>query len=295
MQKESMKNLFKKIYHILPFKKNIYLFIKYLPLPQTIYQHLYFYDSFEVKIENKKFKLQHYGFFIENEIFWKGLFKAWEKISMSIWVKLSKDSICIFDIGANTGIYGLVAKTQNPNAKVFAFEPVSRVYEKLKYNCMLNNYNINCQEYAVSDKDGIASIWDIPTNEHTLSVTVNKNTAGTGNLVEEIKIRTITLSTFIENYNISRIDLMKIDVESHEVELLKGMGKYLNRMRPTMLMEIVSEENAKKVEEILQGMEYLYFNIDEINPPRRVDHLSKSDHYNYLLCNEKIAIYLGLI
>ena len=44
----------------------------------------------------------------------------------------------IFDIGANTGIFALVSGAANPKARIFAFEPVSRVFEKLKGNVALN-------------------------------------------------------------------------------------------------------------------------------------------------------------
>lgn len=291
-----MKKKLEKLFQILPFTKYIFLLIRFFyNILLLIYQNLYFFDEFNVKVDGRKFRIRHGGLLIENEILWKGLLNAWEKVSMSLWVKLSKNSNCVFDIGANTGIYALVAQTQNRDAKIFAFEPVVRVFERLKHNCEINNYDINCQKTALSDFEGTASIWDVPGSKHTLSVTVNKNTAGSGKNVKEVKIATTTLASFIEKYNIPKIDLMKIDVETHEVEVLKGMGKYLDTMRPAMLIEIVSDENGKLVEEMIQGMGYLYFNIDEKNPPRRVDHILQSDKYNYLLCSEAQARVLRLI
>ena len=71
--------------------------------------------------------MRHYGFQLENEIFWSGLTNGWEKISTRLWIELSKNSKVIFDIGANTGIYSLVSKSINPTSQVFAFEPVKRV------------------------------------------------------------------------------------------------------------------------------------------------------------------------
>ncbi|MGZ6520119.1 MAG: FkbM family methyltransferase, partial [Bacteroidia bacterium] len=154
--------------------------LKTLKFPENIYRHLYFEDVFTVKSESYKFLITHYGFQLENEIFWKGLTNGWEKVSMKLWIELSKKSAVILDIGANTGIYSLVSKTVNPTAEVFAFEPVERIYNKLEKNNKLNNYDIHCFELALSDKNGEAIIYD-PLTPHVYSVAVNKNISGLDN------------------------------------------------------------------------------------------------------------------
>ena len=172
-----MSQIFKSIYRSIPYKQNLFSFLKffYTPSPR-IFKHLHFKGVIEVPInEGKKFFINHYGFQIENEIFWSGLTNGWEKVSINLWIQLCKDSPVILDIGANTGVYALVAKTINPNAKVFAFEPVNRVYDKLQENIALNSYDIVAIKKAVSDKSGTAVIYDT-NEEHTLSVTVNRNT-----------------------------------------------------------------------------------------------------------------------
>ena len=88
---------------------------------------------------------------------------------------------------------------------------------------------------------------------------------------------------------------MKIDVETHEPEVLDGFRSYLNQYRPTMLIEILNDEVGRKVSSAVQGLDYLYFNINEKGGIRQVDKITKSDYYNYLLCNSKTALKLGLI
>ena len=87
---------------------------------------------------------------------------------------------------------------------------------------------------------------------------------------------------------------MKIDVETHEVEVLQGMGKYLDLFRPAMLIEILNDEVGAGVEEMVKDKGYLYFNIDENAGLKKVDHIYKSDYYNYLLCDADTAKYLDL-
>ena len=214
-----MKKILKSIYSFIPFKKNIFQVIRIFPVPASVYRHLYFKGVFKVKFNDHQFLFEHYGFQIENEIFWSGLINGWEKISMQLWIDLCKNSDTIIDIGANTCVYSRVAKSINPEAAVYGFEPVKRVYEKFHKNCILNNFDIKCLEYAASNFDGEAVIFD-SVAEHVYSVTVNKNTAPNTETIETI-IKTKKLSTFINENKITKIDLIKIDVETHEPEVLQ--------------------------------------------------------------------------
>lgn len=102
-----IKRVFKKIYSAVPFKKNILDFIKLVFSPRyKIYKHLYFNGQFEVKLENKEsFQMHHYGYEIENSIYWKNTIGGCEKVALDIWLKLGKRTNNIFAVDFNTGIY----------------------------------------------------------------------------------------------------------------------------------------------------------------------------------------------
>jgi len=285
-----VKNLFKKAYKHLPFKKQLFSFIKLFGIPpENICKHLTFHGVFTVKVDAKNsFRIYHFGQIIENELFWKGLYGGWEKKSMQVWTHLCRRARVIFDVGANTGIYSLVAKSINPAAAVYAFEPVHRVYERLKNNMRLNTYDVVCIEKAASDYDGTAKIFDTH-EEHILSVTVNKNLSGRGEDLNE-EIETVRMSTFIQQRVISGIDLMKIDVETHEPQVLDGMGDYLRQFTPSLLIEILTEEVAEKVNAKLAGLGYHFFYIDDdTNQIIKTDIISKRKCFNYLVCTDPVA------
>ncbi len=73
------------------------------------------------------------------------------------------------------------------------------------------------------------------------------------------------------------------------------MGKYLSMFKPTMLIEILEDEVGEEVEKRLDGLGYLYFDIDEISQIQKVDKLRKSSHFNYFVCQPDIAKKLNLI
>ena len=292
-----MKKLLKAIYQKIPLKKQLFVIAKGLFTPgENIYKHLHFHGDFSIRVgEKHSFRMRHYGFELENELFWRGLENGWEHVSVSLWTKLIKKADVIFDVGANTGIYSLIAKSLKPEAEVYAFEPVERVFEKLEFNNHLNNFDIKCFDKALSNADGDAVIYDMPT-EHIYSVTVNKNIHAADAEVIPTKIEIVRLDTFIEQNKVKKIDLLKIDVETHEAEVLEGMGKYLDEFRPTMLIEILTDEVGKRVEALVRDKGYLFFNLDEASGSiRKVERISKSDYYNYLLCDRKIAEDLGLL
>lgn len=280
---------------MMPFKAFIFKCARIFNLPESVYRHLYFKGVFDVKIEEgKTFQINHFGFQVENDIFWSGLFGRWEKDSLLLWSRLCEKSDVIFDIGANTGVYALIAKTTKKTNEVYAFDPVSRVYDKLVKNIELNNYNIKSYQIALSNNTGVAKIYDTDS-EHTYSVTVNKNLNTTKSAVKEIQIETLRLDEFITSNSIKKIDLMKIDVETHEPEVLEGMGKYLREFKPTLLIEILNDEIAEKIENLIKELNYIYFNLNEKGSIKQVQSLTKSDFHNFLICSPEVALGLKLI
>jgi hypothetical protein len=119
------------------------------------------------------------------------------------------------------------------------------------------------------------------------------NTAGDKTIETAIQVE--RLDTFVERMGIDRIDLMKMDVETHEPEVLAGMGRYLEEFAPAMLIEILTDEVGEAVENLVKNIGYLYFNIDDRGGRlKKVEHIRKSDHWNYLLCSPATAKDLGL-
>ncbi len=284
------RRLLREIYAIIPFKKQLFLLLRTFWSPsEQIYKHLHFNGVFTLSIAPRaSFKMTNYGHSEETQLFWTGLSGCWERQSMRIWIELCKDANVILDVGANTGVYALMARALNPNARIYALEPVARVFQKLKENVSLNSYSIRCIQKAASNFSGRAVIYDTPA-DHVYSVTVNKNRLPEGSQAIVTEIETITLTDLIEQEKLTTVDLIKIDVETHEAEVLEGLQQYLAIHLPALIIEILNDEVAGRVAKLVDGLPYLYFNIDENNQIRKVPAITKSDYYNFLICTPAVA------
>jgi FkbM family methyltransferase len=290
-----VRRVLRSVYGAIPCKRQVFEGLRFLPLPPRLYRHLHFHGVFSVEVPESKrrFRMAHFGYELENELFWRGLYGNYERESLRLWVALCARARSIVDVGANTGIYSLVAKTVNPDAVVTAFEPVERIYQKLVDNARLNRFDVRSHRLALSDRTGEAFYFDTMT-EHAYSVTVNRNLLEPGMKGEKRALQTITLDDFIRTHGVDRIDLMKIDVETHEPEVLDGFRAHLDTFHPDMLIEVLDDEIAARLDRILAGRNYLYYDIDETAGARRIPKVQRSSERNILACSAASAEALNL-
>ena len=284
--------IIKKAIRLTPFKKSLFSGIKLFGIPpKKIRRELKFTGVFKVVIGKSSFQLMNYNFdkfTLENDVFWFGR-KGWEPESINLWVKLSSESKIILDIGANTGIYSLISAAIAPTATIYSFEPVDRIYDKFQKNILINKFStIHAEKIALSDKNDFAILYDfvedIPLNANLNSCWHSESSARV-----EKKIETKRLDLFIEENHILNIDLMKIDVELHEPQVLRGMGKYLVQFQPSLLIEIFNEDMWNHLQDIIKDLNYQIFYIDDLKGARRINRFEIFDGYNFLFCNEETA------
>lgn len=289
--------LLSKLYYIFPGKTQLFLLLRKLSIvPENLQWYLRFKGAFKVKLfTGDYFKMYHPGFYFENNLFWKKLDQCWEKESLLIWQKISQNSEVILDVGANSGTYSLIAKAINPNALVFAFEPLPRMYKLIEKNNKLNKFDVKILPVAVSNEVGQATFYDIESiNGDVSSASLSKTFLENENQIP-IEVEVIKLSSFIKQQNLKKIDLMKVDVESFEPQVLEGFIPYLDKFRPSMIIEILDDKSGKEIEALVNGMNYLFFDIDENKGLTQKNNLTKSSTYNYLICQPEVAKSINLI
>ena len=289
-----MRNLVRRLYDLVPAKQPVFeLARRFIHLPKWFYQHLHFKGIVTIPVGEKcAFRSCHYGYQVENDLFWAGYGNGWEATSLRLWARLAGQSSAIFDIGSNTGVYALAAKAINPNAQVFAFEPIKRIAKRLQDNIALNEFDVEVVCAGVSNQTGEAVIYD-PGTAHAYSASLNPDMLGSMSGMQECRIAVTRMDDFLAHRNLECVDLIKIDVEKHEIEVLSGFGDAIAKSRPSFLIEILDRDLGLKVEDFFAGMDYEFHEIIEGYEVRRVMELGNAER-NYLVCTSEAARRFGL-
>ena len=146
-------------------------------IPRYISKHLYFKGNFPVFHNNKKLlKIRSTGFVLENDIYFYGLNNGHERKAMSVWVEYCQKfkPKVIYDIGANTGIYGLVSLALDTQSRVAFFEPLESATEILRKNLEMNGFKADIFELALSNYDGEGVFFMNEGKDFLYSITLNE-------------------------------------------------------------------------------------------------------------------------
>ena len=141
----------------------------------------------------------------------------------------SKSSILVFDVGANVGDF--VYSTQEiigQSAKIFCFEPKKTTFEKLQKKVQ-GNINVNLFNFGFGDKKGSLTLFFDQDPEKSGMASVYQRKLDHFNVHfngQEI-IQITTIDEFCSENSIKLIDFLKMDVEGHEINVLKGANKMI--------------------------------------------------------------------
>ncbi len=167
------------------------------------------------------------------------------------------DDDYVVDVGANIGYTALAMSQLCPNGKVFAFEPGKTMYSLLTKNVTANRLkNVRAFEYGLSDKKQSV---ELSYNTTHLAGAFIGDTKGTKELqgsiaqmagayvnpgvddTDTFASDTIELRRLDDEYKkigISKCAVLKIDVEGHEPNFLRGARGFINKFKPTVIMEV---------------------------------------------------------
>lgn len=285
------------LYNSFPKKKLICNTLKALNIPiGNLYVDLKFVGLFNVNSNNYSFKIYHNNTKIENEIYWKGIGNTWESDTLWIWEKLSAKANVIFDIGANTGVYSLISAAINKNAGIIAFEPGKLNYEKLVENIEVNSFkNIKCEQKAISSENGILEFLDV---KDTISYSATLSHEKLKDMPEDNLIRymvdVVSLDSYINENKIPEVNLVKIDVELHEISVIKGFMNSIAKYRPIIVIEILTDEIGLHIDALLKPLNYIFYRLTDKNKMEKIDNLKsgKVYHWNFLLVPDDKEILL---
>lgn len=186
---------------------------------------------------------------------------AWDKLK-------DMDSPVLFDVGASTGCYTLLA-AHHPTMRVYAFEPVPKTAEVLRANVRLNGLEDRARvfECGISNYNGVGIIHCV-IPEGGSGVSCLDGVPREDKTCIDLHVPVITLDTlFAEVSNQSIIpSFIKIDVEGGEKQVLEGAGYIISHHHSYVIAEYEPQNtsqygyNPEWITNFLTDMGYEYIN-----------------------------------
>lgn len=157
-----------------------------------------------------------------------------------IFLEYLKPGMVFFDIGAHLGYYSMLAsKLVGGTGQVHCFEPTPSTFQVLQANVAATG-NSHANQCAVFSGQGTAtfndyglrwsdcnSLYGARLDEKTLS-SINP---------ASYNVETISIDAYLNGRGLEA-DFIKIDAESAEIEILKGMEHTLSNSKPMITMEV---------------------------------------------------------
>ncbi len=264
----------------------------HLPLQGTVNVRLLNGRSIRMFSNSDDFMLKEAYFGISDE--------SGTDMLVSILAPISK---VIIDVGANTGLFSMFCYGYNSRALIHSFEPVKSIGDRFLMNCKLNKaQSVHLHRTILSDECNDKVLYvpnsDISYSSSTLKE-FHEETA-----VSQQKVKATTLDSFKKENSIPKLDLIKIDVEWHEYEVLKGALNVLEKDSPILIVEVLFAETEEqknpalkgklprdhhhKIAGLLKQYGYYFYEIDALGLTR-VDELLPGDHERNYVFSKKLS------
>lgn len=168
----------------------------------------------------------------------------WEPaVARAIQRHLPADGTLI-DVGADIGYHSLKAATLlGPAGHVIAIEPNPTSLRLLRENIRASGATaIRVEPVACSNAEGTVELFaagESNTGESSLS---RDNASGAGKIAGSYRVPARTLDAIVKETALSRVDVIKLDVEGAEMLVLQGAPETLARNRPALVVEVIESQ-----------------------------------------------------
>jgi len=149
---------------------------------------------------------------------------------MDGFLSMTKNCHALLDVGAYHGVFSLAFTVGGSEKQAIAIEPSPEAYPKLVINLQVNHMDIRAENVALSNTDGALDMsfeWDHAVVKQALKTTDSR----------AIKVQKITGDALCEQTQFTP-DVIKIDVEGHELKVLHGLARVIEQNHPMIFLEL---------------------------------------------------------
>lgn len=184
--------------------------------------------------------------------------RVWDSHVEALLRTILRPGQTAIDVGANLGYFtAVMAQCVGAEGRVWAFEPVPETFELLKLCTSLNGYqHVTPVPVALGAADGSTEItYD---RRHSGIATIHPDqVAG-----ETQRVPLRCLDALVAAGEVGRPDLMKVDVEGHELDVLRGARETILEAAPTIVFEL-NERAARAAGWTLAELADLLLSLDD--------------------------------
>ncbi len=183
------------------------------------------------------------GVGICSRIYWEGE-HGYEAGPARTLRTLIEKSGTFLDVGANVGLYSVLATKWKPNVAVEAFEPIPAIAEQARAFIEANasSADVTLHELACSDRDGVRDLY-LPRLDADVLVspagTLRPDSWQQSGRHETVAVQTRRLDSVFEGRSLHSPLTIKIDVEDHQAAVLEGAGDTIARYQPAIVCEVL--------------------------------------------------------
>lgn len=174
---------------------------------------------------------------------------------------LAHEGDVVFDVGTNVGETVLnLARRVGPGGVVHGFEPNPQTMERCRRNVEANAVpQVRLHQLGLGHEETVLCIErgnSRNTGEDRL-LTPDEVSSPTAE-----RVPVTTLDKFVEQQGVTRLDLLKIDVEGFETNIVRGGRQSLRSLRPTVFIEVSDKllrrqgSSSRELVEQLIGLGY---------------------------------------
>jgi len=210
---------------------------------------------------------------------------SFEPNEFALLDRVLQPGMVFVDGGANEGTYAIFAAARvGPAGRVVAVEPSRREVTRLRGNVALNRLrNIAIVEAALAEAAGWVQLL-IAEPQHAGQNTLGEFAYSIRSVGTE-EVAAITLDELVEQHALTRLDVLKLDLEGAELRALKGARRTLAVSKPLILTEVLEPAlasqggSAAALFELIEDGGYVLLTIDDATGepvPLRSSNLSPS-------------------
>jgi FkbM family methyltransferase len=172
---------------------------------------------------------------------------TYEPYMQEAFARFIKPGFTVYDVGAHAGYHSMFCGLLvGSGGRVIAFEPNSKSRESIERQMALNTHvSARVMPYAISDECR-ASYLD----------TTSGSSQGYVSDVGDLAIELRTIDSLVRDQLLPLPDLIKIDVEGHEEQVIRGALESIERNRPVILCDPNDGETASMVERLVAPLGY---------------------------------------